>query len=107
MVEVAKVLRGGAGRFLRVLALVYPPGMSQSVFMPAISNELPDTAGPGTRKCKRLEGALGLGQIDQVLRQPLLPQHARNHFPVAARAAQAVFHDGAAARRLKEIQKGE
>jgi hypothetical protein len=48
-----------------------------------------------------------LRQVNQILRDTLFAQHARNHLAVAARAVQPGFHDGAAPRRLKEIEEGK
>ncbi len=67
-IEIAQVPGCRARGFLRVLPLVHPPGVAQSIFIAAPGHELPDAPRPGTRQRQRLKGAFRLGQINQVLR---------------------------------------
>jgi hypothetical protein len=55
----------------------------------------------------RLERALGLRQVNQILRHAFFLQHPPDHVAVAPLAAKPGFDDGAAARRLEKIQIGE
>ena len=61
---------------------------------------------PARDKSQRLEGAFGLRKVDKILRDAFFLEDARDHFLVAALAAQSGFDDGAAARGLEEVQKG-
>src|SRR5229473_2781968 len=107
LVEIAKMLRSGVRGLFGILAFVNPPGVAEPIFMAAVGHELPDPPRPGARKSQRLEGAFGLRQVDQILRQALFLQNAGNHLAITSGAAQSGFHDGASARRLKKIEKGE
>jgi len=55
----------------------------------------------------RQKCALGLRQINQILRHPFLAQDPLHHFTVASRAPEAGFHDGAAPRRLEIVHVGQ
>ena len=101
------MLRGGVRGLLGVLAFIDPPGVPKSVFLPTVGHELPDPPRAGARKRQRLEGALGLRQVNEVLRQSFFPQHTGNHLAITPGAAQSGFHDGTAARRLEKIEKGK
>src|SRR5260370_37959251 len=101
------MLRSGVRGLLGVLAFIDPPSVPKAVFLPAISYELPDPSRAGARKGQRLERAFRLRQVDQILRQALFPQHARNHLAITPGAAPSGFHDGAAARSLEKIEEGK
>src|SRR5580704_18552929 len=101
------MLRGRARGLFWILSFVHPPGVPQTVFHSAISDELPDSPRTGPRERQRLERAFRLRQIDQVLRNPLFMQDAGNHFAIAAGTPQPGLDNGAATRRLKKIEEGE
>ncbi len=106
-VQVAQMLRGRARGLFRILPFVDPPGMPQTVFHPAIRDELPNSACASSRQRERLERALRLRQINQVLRNSFFMQDARNHFAITARTAQTRLHNGAPARSLEKIEEGQ
>src|ERR1700692_4244337 len=97
------MLRGCVGSFFRILALVKPPGVAQPVLLSAVSDELPHTPRPSSRKRRRLESTLRLSQVNQVLRHAFLAQHPRDHPAITAGASQPSFDDGAPSRCLKEV----
>ena len=101
------MLRRRVRGLLGILAFIDPPGVPEAVLLPSVGHELPDPPRTGARKRQRLEGAFGLRQVDQVLRQALFPQHAGDHLAITPGTPQSGFHDGAAARRLEKIEKGK
>ena len=52
---------------------------------------------PARETAKRMESGLGLGQVDQLLRDPFFLQHAANHVFVAAGAGQSTLYGASSA----------
>ena len=91
--------RRGPRGFFRIAAVVDPVAAVEIVFLAARRHKLPDAARPGARNRVRLESALGLRQIDQVLRHALLREYAANHVAVAPGPVETVLDDRPPARR--------
>ena len=92
--------------FSVIQALVHPPTALQAVLVAAPLHELPDAAGPRARKCQRLKSALRLCQIDQVLGYAFFAKHAGDHRLELSGAAQAIFDNRTAPRRLEKVEVG-
>src|ERR1700693_1255781 len=101
------MLRGRVRGFFRILALVKPPGVAQTILLSTVSDELPHATGSRARKCCGLESTLRLRQINEGLRHPFLAEHSRDHAAITAGAPQAGFDNGTPAWGLKEIQEGQ
>src|SRR5207249_11876909 len=105
VVEIAEMLRRRTRGLLGILALINPPGMPEAILVPAVRHELPDPSSACARKRQWLEGALGLRQVNQILRQSFFPQHAGNHLAVTSGASQSRFHNGTPSRCLEKIEE--
>src|SRR5271155_3237860 len=101
------MLRGRACGFFRVLPLVNPPGVPQSVFHAAIGHELPDASRARSREGQRLERTFRLRQINQVLRNAFLMQDSPDHFAIAPGTPQPRLDNGSASWGLEKIEEGE
>ena len=98
-VEVAQVGGRGAGRLLRIGALVEPPVGDQPVAAAGLGDELVDAARGGRRVGAGLEARLDVGEVDEVLRHALLGEDLPRALDVHAGALDAAGHHAAQAVR--------
>src|SRR5215468_6308272 len=97
------MLRRSACSLFRILPIVHPPVVAQSIFVAAPCDELPDSASSSARKRERLKRTFRLRQIDQILRNSFFMEHPGNHFLIAAAAPQSCFDNRFPTRRLEEV----
>ncbi len=83
------------GGFDRVPALVHPVVDGQAVAAAGGGDELPGADGRGVGNGRGLKAAFNEGQVDQILRQALLPENGLHHGNVFGAPAEAARHEAA------------